>query len=453
MVKREFGPEAVILSAKTGSSGGGVLGVLRKPTAVVTAAVDSEAASIQPIEKKPEAPVSPPPVSRKKGKNMDEARRRHTPDAGSTSGLSTQLRLFENLLAQGVDKAVAEKVCGDMLEEGFAPGPDGRSRQQRMLAAAIDRLGIRFCRMVSAAEGPRVAAVIGPWGCGKTTVAAKMAARHCLDMGEKVALVSMDNQKIAGQEELTGYAGILDIPFRFVSDVKRLSSVIKEFKDFDLVLVDAPGFSLGPEEKGSRLSDVETLASYADLYLVLDSTMKDCDLMAAAQGPAAHKVKGVVFTKIDQTAGYGNILTFLVYSEIPAAYWSYGRRVPMDFSEASSDTLSSLLTGHGVDSGKLGDMKSENVNPGPVEAPARQETPPKSRNQGYVGNRSSGVFHRQDCVFVKRINGKNSLIFTRPADALAMGFSPCGICCPDMGREDDHLHQAPAEKHYRLMKG
>jgi flagellar biosynthesis protein FlhF len=449
MVKREFGPEAVILSAKTGSAAGGVLGVLRKPTAVVTAAIDSDGASVDQAEEiSPVQADSRHPAARKSGNPEKKRLLNSSGNNGNSGAGSSGLRVFENLLAQGVDKDVAERVCSLAIEEGLRGSAEGAGAEWQSLAAVLERAGMRTCKVAREGEGPLVIAMVGPWGSGKTTITAKVAARHALDLGEKVAVVSMDNQKIAGQEELKGYAGILDIPFRFVADGQDLPAVIEEYKDLDLLLVDTPGFASGPRAEQRDAFDLKSLVSHARPFLVLDATVKSEDLIAVLNRPAGRAAKGVVFTRMDQTCGFGSVLSFLVASRLPAAYWSHGRRIPRDLSYATPESLARLLSGHGMET-----MADEGEPVNGKEPFRREESRTKVKKQGYMGNRSSDTYHRHDCLLARRIGEKNRLMFARRVDAVAMGYSPCGVCRPDSVRENYKSRELSAGKGKRRMVG
>ena len=48
----------------------------------------------------------------------------------------------------------------------------------------------------------------------------------------------------------------------------------------------------------------------------------------------------------------------------------------------------------------------------------------------YIGNRSTGKFHRPDCRGVARMSDANKVFFSTRKEAVADGYEPCGICHP-----------------------
>jgi len=69
---------------------------------------------------------------------------------------------------------------------------------------------------VSPTHGPRVIAIVGPTGVGKTTTLAKLAATAKLRMGKRVALITCDTYRIAAVEQLRTYANIIGLPLHVV---------------------------------------------------------------------------------------------------------------------------------------------------------------------------------------------------------------------------------------------
>ena len=53
----------------------------------------------------------------------------------------------------------------------------------------------------------------------------------------------------------------------------------------------------------------------------------------------------MLFTKLDETAGYGGIFEATHRTGIPLSYWGTGQRVPDDLVQAQVDRLGDLLLG------------------------------------------------------------------------------------------------------------
>ena len=55
----------------------------------------------------------------------------------------------------------------------------------------------------------------------------------------------------------------------------------------------------------------------------------------------------LLFTKLDETEEYGNLLELAHQTSLPLSYWSNGQRVPEDFEQADSARLADLLLDRG----------------------------------------------------------------------------------------------------------
>src|SRR5262249_38441482 len=54
--------------------------------------------------------------------------------------------------------------------------------------------------------------LVGPTGAGKTTTIAKIAARAALIDGRRVALVTLDNYRVGGIEQIRTFADLIGVP-------------------------------------------------------------------------------------------------------------------------------------------------------------------------------------------------------------------------------------------------
>lgn len=197
---------------------------------------------------------------------------------------------------------------------------------------------------------PKVVFFVGPTGVGKTTTIAKIASRFKVEKGKKVALYTADTYRIAAAEQLRTYANILDTPLNIVYSSKELNEELEkaQAEEFELILVDTAGFSHKNEEQQGEtkeLIDQVPEEFDKDVYLVLSATTKYRDLMEIADVYKENFDFKMIFTKLDETSCYGNILNMKLYTGTDLSYTTYGQNVPEDIEIFNTQNIVKLLLG------------------------------------------------------------------------------------------------------------
>ncbi len=204
--------------------------------------------------------------------------------------------------------------------------------------------------------GKKVVMLVGPTGVGKTTSIAKLAARfsYLMEKKYKVGLVVLDTYRIGAVEQLMQYARMMKLGIETVVDPPEFSSALNALRYSDYILIDTMGSS--PYDKGKIDKIYECLRSNdteysVDVVLVLPSSIKYEDLRATYENFAPLGIDTVMFTKLDETRGFGNIFSLVYETNVPVSYFSVGQEVPEDLVVATSDFLVDCLL-HGFRKGQ-----------------------------------------------------------------------------------------------------
>ncbi len=193
----------------------------------------------------------------------------------------------------------------------------------------------------------RVTMLVGPTGVGKTTSIAKLAARYSylLDKNYKVGLVVLDTYRIGAVEQLMQYARMMKLGIETVVDPPEFTSAIKSLYYCDYILIDTMGSSPYDKEKIEKI--YECLQAESDLeidvVLVMPSSIKFEDLLATYENFSTLGIDTMMFTKLDETRGFGNIFSLAYETGKPISYFSVGQEVPEDLVVANSDFLIDCL--------------------------------------------------------------------------------------------------------------
>lgn len=183
-----------------------------------------------------------------------------------------------------------------------------------------------------------VYALVGPTGVGKTTTAAKLAARAVVRYGaDKVALITTDSYRIGAHEQLRIYGKILGVAVHAVRDTDDLRLTLSALKHKHLVLID----TMGMGQRDSRVAEQSVMFNAAGVQRLLllnatsgGDTLDDVVRMYHGQG-----VIGCITTKLDEAVTLGTVLDVVVRHKLTMHYIANGQRVPEDLHEVNLEYL------------------------------------------------------------------------------------------------------------------
>ena len=242
------------------------------------------------------------------------------------------LKLIYNTL---IDNEVDEHYINDLLDD-----LDGLNRPgaavDSLLPDIYQKLILKFGQSEEirpAKEGAKVIFLVGPTGVGKTTTVAKLASKLVVTEGKKVAMLTTDTYRIAATDQLKTYASILEIPFRIIYTADEMIAAYEEYAGYDYILVDTAGHSPNNETQFLGTKDfLNSLEGKCEMesYLVLSVTTKYRDLIKISDLYSTICKYKLIFTKLDETDCYGNILNIKLHTNAQMSYVTMGQNVPDD---------------------------------------------------------------------------------------------------------------------------
>ncbi len=187
----------------------------------------------------------------------------------------------------------------------------------------------------------RIMMFVGPTGVGKTTTLAKLAARYSfISYRQKVGILTLDTYRIGALEQLFQYAKMMKLPIEDVVDTGDFERSLNALAYCDMILIDTVGSSPKDREKIRKLSEfIKSTDRTIDVNLVLSASTKLEDLKEAYNAFSFLDIDTTIFTKLDETRGYGNIFSLTYEYQKPISYFSTGQEVPDDIMEASASYL------------------------------------------------------------------------------------------------------------------
>ena len=291
-------------------------------------------------------------------KRLDDLSNRLEESLGHTSGgveltkepSAEELNFIRILYSTLLKNEVSEKYVNQILDEVEQFIRPGNSVDM-ILANVYQKLILRFGQPkpidLSGAK-PKVLVFVGPTGVGKTTTIAKIASKYKVDYDKKVAFITSDTYRIAATEQLQVYANILDAPMTIVYSKDEINSAIEKYADYDMVFVDTAGFS---HKNTPQRDDMKKLLDEIDekyrkeVNLVLSATTKYKDLLEIVDIYREITDYKFIFTKLDETTTYGNLLNIKLYAGAELSYMTIGQNVPDDIAIFDTQKIVKQLLG------------------------------------------------------------------------------------------------------------
>lgn len=232
-----------------------------------------------------------------------------------------QTRLEGAGLNTFVSNMITEKVtpCQD-LDEGWKNALKATSRLITIPKQSI-------------LEEGGVIALLGSTGVGKTVTAAKIAAQFAARFGEnEVALVSTDNTRTGGKEQLLSYGSNLGIAVQFANSRESLEKTLTSLSHKRLVIIDTAGTSRHDTALPEKLEDIFLADKKIHACLVLSATTQEEIIHESIKAYAKANLQSAVITHTDECGSLGPMISNLIRHELPISLIGTGSRVPEDLT-------------------------------------------------------------------------------------------------------------------------
>ncbi|MGI5075197.1 signal recognition particle protein [Treponema vincentii] len=215
-------------------------------------------------------------------------------------------------------------------------------------------------------KGPDTQSVIlflGLQGSGKTTSAAKLAARLKKE-GRKPLLVACDLVRPAAVEQLSSLGERIDVPV-YKEDTKDAVRVAQNAvtyarkNDFDTVIVDTAGRLQIDEAMMQEIAAVKKAVNPVETLLVADAMTGQNAAEVAKAFDEQAGLTGVILTKFDSDARGGAALSLKTVTGKPILYVGVGEKIE-DFEPFYPDRIAGRILGMG-DIVSLVEKAQENI--------------------------------------------------------------------------------------------
>ncbi|MEO8842718.1 MAG: hypothetical protein ABI591_13555 [Kofleriaceae bacterium] len=195
---------------------------------------------------------------------------------------------------------------------------------------------------LTAPSTARAIMLVGPTGVGKTTTIAKLAARAALIEGKRVSLITLDNYRVGGVDQIRTFAELIGVPLRVCESPGDLTRMISD--EDDLTLIDTAGRS--PRDVGAikELAAAVANAPKIETHLVVAAASSATvieDLVNRYRGVNPSRL---LFTKVDEIDEAPELSRAPARLSLPITWVTTGQSVPEDIEEPTTARVQELAS-------------------------------------------------------------------------------------------------------------
>ncbi|MEC7641321.1 MAG: flagellar biosynthesis protein FlhF, partial [Nitrospinota bacterium] len=223
-VKQEWGNSALILNTRSVPAAKTWGSKRRNPRVEITAAFDEprESAKPSPGIEDADSPLRETMLLKQDAVDPDFKAMVCTllsqTDKARSLGLEGhQLVLYRKLVDSGIHEKLAAKIFEKTQAGGIAGGSEPPSVQQQRLSKLMKRAVVCKGAIQPIADRPKITALVGPTGVGKTTTLAKLAANYAIQQRNNVAMITLDTYRVGAVDQLKVYGDLMQVPVETAS--------------------------------------------------------------------------------------------------------------------------------------------------------------------------------------------------------------------------------------------
>ncbi len=448
LIKIEFGPDAVILSARSLSHEKSLFGI-KKPAGVeVTAATDTlnDAMDTQAVDTRAVCAASGGVSSALKGQKVSVriddpigkqglmksiqtsfkslSNRKNTQPASAEMDESFKEKFKNHFARQGVEDFYIQELLALFAQKSGSEIEWGSQDFHSGLLEVFSEMGISAEVPENRCNCQQIHGFVGPTGGGKTSTMARLTAIYTHQFRQKVGWITFDTKRVAAAAQLQVYGKIIGVPVEPVITVKEFKEALRRFEQMDHIFIDTPGMGIRDAQMIAEMSEILKQAPVNSVYLVAGASTKNGDLIQIVKAYKSLSVTSLIVSKLDETQTYGNVFNLLMRSKLPVSYFSSGQAIPHSLEKATLGKVMELILNPARESTPWHVPPGKNAE----IIPYVKNKPSRFRDY-YVANHSSILFHHPECAWAKRIKPENRVVFECIEDAASKEYIPCKTCC------------------------
>ncbi|MEG3640138.1 flagellar biosynthesis protein FlhF [Magnetococcus sp. PR-3] len=234
-------------------------------------------------------------------------------------------KLYSWLIMHGTEEPIARKLAVSARNE--RGGFEGSLK--------------KYLKFRDPLEGTaRVIVLVGPTGVGKTTTLAKIAADLLLNRRRSVGMITLDTFRVGAVAQLETYAKLLQVRLVVARSLSEVKAGMHALNRCDYILVDTVGSSpYNRRQVNSTGSLLPVMGEDRETLLCMAANVRETEQQAVFRRFSTLNPTGLVFTKLDETVTFGNLLNVGLRARLPLTMYADGQRVPENLGWFTPEVL------------------------------------------------------------------------------------------------------------------
>ena len=310
-IKRELGPEAMVVATSTNKKG-----------IEVTAAVE-DGADLPAAAYGPKGGAKPAAIAM----SDEDIERIMAP-------LRSEIRSLRSLV-----RSIAQDRGEGQLKNELVAVRQAIAHMGRGTGELPPLSQVAAKATLSGRSQKRIVALVGPTGVGKTTTIAKLAARAALVEHKQVVILTLDNYRVGGEEQMRTFADLIGAPMVAVSNPEEILPVIAAHKDAQRIFIDTAGRSPRDSQPIAELARAFSPVRELEVHLAVPAATSPAVLDGIFRRYQEIGLDHLLFTKLDEADDLSELVRAPARLSTTVCHLATGQRVPEDLEDASDERL------------------------------------------------------------------------------------------------------------------